>query len=384
MAAILLSLLLQNPSPAPRSGRILKGAIRVYRKQYAAKHELGKIRGPGQYQILERGKKCREGYWYRLKGGGWVCNGWFIVGKRRPGGLRNWSISFTPGRYYRGKGKFTHFALSLGALARGRYKRLRKLRGFLPVESRFIGSFPYYRTFFKGYVAANAVEPFPQSTLRGILVTKRDLPLVFVSEPKGAPIYKKTSTGYVKTDHLPKYAVRQIFPKSQGRYLQLRKGKNLYVERAHVNMASRNLPESPKGLKPKERWVHVDLKEDILYAMEGDAVKKVFLTAGSDETPTGVHRVYWKLLYQTFNRQRNKDGYYLEAVPWILFFKESYGIHAAYWHDDFGRIKTHGCINLTPEDAKWVFNFLTPSLPAGYISMRSTNANPGAIIRITR
>ncbi len=370
-------------APTPVSGSILKGTIRVYSRPAFLKEELGMIRGPGRYAVLRKGAKCKGGYWFQLASRAWVCSGWFIPSREAPGGLRDWNLSFTRGRWYKGKGSHTFFAPSMGDLSRGKLVRLRKLRGFLPVEKRFIGKFPYFRLFFNGYVPENAVEPWAQTSLRGILAVKRDLPLVFVTAPAGAFVYRRKGATYAPAYPLPRYAVRQV-KKGTGPWIALRQGKGMYVRRADVAVADGKMAPPPASLAARERWAHVDLTGNILYAMEGRTLKKVFLTAGSDETPAGEFRVYWKLAYQTFNRQRSKEAYYLEAVPWVMFFKESYGIHGAYWHDEFGRIKTHGCINLSPEDSHWLFTFLGPVLPPGYVSLRSAPGNLGALIRLVR
>ena len=52
--------------------------------------------------------------------------------------------------------------------------------------------------------------------------------------------------------------------------------------------------------------------------------------------------------------------YYIEDVPWTLYFHEGYSIHAAFWHDAFGFTRSHGCVNLAPRDALWFFNWSDP------------------------
>jgi lipoprotein-anchoring transpeptidase ErfK/SrfK len=53
-------------------------------------------------------------------------------------------------------------------------------------------------------------------------------------------------------------------------------------------------------------------------------------------------------------------------VPYIQYFQDGYALHAAYWHDQFGQPKSHGCINLAPLDARWLFFFTKPDLPLGW------------------
>jgi lipoprotein-anchoring transpeptidase ErfK/SrfK len=58
------------------------------------------------------------------------------------------------------------------------------------------------------------------------------------------------------------------------------------------------------------------------------------------------------------------DGAYeMREVPWVQYFSEGYALHGAYWHDAFGQPRSHGCINLSPKDARWLFHFTNPGLP---------------------
>lgn len=56
-------------------------------------------------------------------------------------------------------------------------------------------------------------------------------------------------------------------------------------------------------------------------------------------------------------------GYFVNMVPWSTFFQAHNAIHGAFWHDRFGGVKSHGCINVAPLDARFVFEWLKPELP---------------------
>jgi len=62
--------------------------------------------------------------------------------------------------------------------------------------------------------------------------------------------------------------------------------------------------------------------------------------------------------------------YYVNRVPWVMFFQAHNALHGAYWHDRFGVTKSHGCANLAPKDAKYLFDWLEPALPNGWTSVR--------------
>jgi hypothetical protein len=77
-----------------------------------------------------------------------------------------------------------------------------------------------------------------------------------------------------------------------------------------------------------------------------------------------------------------EDPYYVDAVPWAMYFDGRYALHAAYWHDLFGHRLSHGCVNLSPRDAKRVFDLVTPTLPAGWLVVHEHASDPGALVRV--
>ena len=57
----------------------------------------------------------------------------------------------------------------------------------------------------------------------------------------------------------------------------------------------------------------------------------------------------------------NITNYELPGVPWVSFFVSTgVAIHGAYWHDNFGRRMSHGCVNMRPDDARWIYRWTTP------------------------
>jgi hypothetical protein len=58
--------------------------------------------------------------------------------------------------------------------------------------------------------------------------------------------------------------------------------------------------------------------------------------------------------------------YRIDDVPFVQFFHAGYALHAAYWHDGFGQPKSHGCVNLSPRDALYLFGKTSPAVPDGW------------------
>ena len=146
--------------------------------------------------------------------------------------------------------------------------------------------------------------------------------------------------------------------------------------------------DPPKDLKAGEKWVDVNVTAQTLVAYEGD--KPVFATAVSTglvdkgdkekdhHTPPGTFRIREKHIAATMDGDVASDGpYSIEDVPWIMYFSGSYALHGAFWHNNFGRTKSHGCVNLAPQDAKALFAWTEPKLPEGWHGVMSTTEKPG-------
>jgi lipoprotein-anchoring transpeptidase ErfK/SrfK len=119
-----------------------------------------------------------------------------------------------------------------------------------------------------------------------------------------------------------------------------------------------------------EHWIHIDLSEQVLVAYEGD--RPVFATLVSTGktpgmTPVGVHRIQIKHIATSMRDQPVEDeAYSIDDVPWTQYFAGSIALHGAFWHAGFGLVRSHGCVNLSPADARWLFGFTEPQLPAGW------------------
>ena len=143
---------------------------------------------------------------------------------------------------------------------------------------------------------------------------------------------------------------------------------------------------------PSERWIDVDSSAETLVAYEG--TRPVYATlvssgrgaAGSkDATPAGVHRIWVKLFASDMGNVQHEDvepHYSLEDVPYVQFFDDAVGLHGTYWHGDFGRPRSHGCVNLSPLDARWLFDFTSPRVPTGWSAAYPTPIEPGSVVRV--
>ncbi|GAB4538409.1 MAG: hypothetical protein Kow0063_26130 [Anaerolineae bacterium] len=128
-----------------------------------------------------------------------------------------------------------------------------------------------------------------------------------------------------------------------------------------------------------DKWIDVDLTAQQLTAYQGsEPVFQTTVSTGLPNTPTvvGQFRIYWKLKATDMAG----PGYYLPDVPYTMYFHAGYALHGTYWHSNFGRPMSHGCVNLRTEDAQWLFEWADPPLPAGTGQVRSSNSNPGTLV----
>jgi lipoprotein-anchoring transpeptidase ErfK/SrfK len=148
----------------------------------------------------------------------------------------------------------------------------------------------------------------------------------------------------------------------------------------------------PEGLSDDERWVDVELATQTLVAYEGSApVFATLVSTGRGKetsdtgTPRGTYRVWVKLRSTTMANVEDENAeshYSLEEVPWVLFFHKAIAFHGAFWHDDFGRVRSHGCVNLAPRDAAWLYGWAGPAMPAGWNAVLPAPAKPGTLVRV--
>jgi lipoprotein-anchoring transpeptidase ErfK/SrfK len=114
----------------------------------------------------------------------------------------------------------------------------------------------------------------------------------------------------------------------------------------------------------------VDLDRQTLTAYEGDTpVFATLVSSGVPDhaTPLGLYRLHAKHVATTMADDLAADGpYSIEDVPWTMYFLGSYALHAAFWHDRFGLQRSHGCVNLSPRDARWLFFWTLPELPSAW------------------
>jgi len=140
------------------------------------------------------------------------------------------------------------------------------------------------------------------------------------------------------------------------------------------------------GAATDERWIEIDLSEQKLKAHNGNNIDYEFLISSGKwaPTPTGEFRIWNKLKYTKMEggKKENNTYYYLPNVPYTQYFYNGYGLHGAYWHNDFGQPMSHGCINMAIPDAEKLFYWTSPPLSQGKGIAYSSKENPGTKVVI--
>jgi lipoprotein-anchoring transpeptidase ErfK/SrfK len=234
----------------------------------------------------------------------------------------------------------------------------------------------FFRTVRGRYVHADDVEPRDAPQMHGVVLSRtRQLPYAFVYGEAEAPLFelsKKQPKAVGRAQVHARFALREDPTPQHPELVPAPHG--LFIARDRVRIARRIA--RPKDVPADAKWIHVNLAEQTLVAYEGDEpVFATLVSTGKEETghgtPTGLFRIREKHVSVTMSGDDAVEGHYEVAeVPWTQFYYDSYALHGAYWHDTFGNTRSHGCTNISPPDARWLFHWTTPGLPEGFHARR--------------
>lgn len=136
-------------------------------------------------------------------------------------------------------------------------------------------------------------------------------------------------------------------------------GNGRWVKQTYLSVV--DVSPRPDDVAEDEFWVEVDLYEQIFAAYEGDhMVYAGLISSGLDRWPTneGLFTVYARNgQWPMSGGEVGDDYYYLQDVPHTMFFDGEIALHGAYWHDRFGYQRSHGCVNMPPRDAEWIWHW---------------------------
>jgi hypothetical protein len=239
----------------------------------------------------------------------------------------------------------------------------------------------------KGYISYQATQEtekgfYYQSNVYGFWVDGGDVArasvpdfqgLQFKSTPRTAFAWvvspsvpaTRTTPGYdgKETKHLlqrfevvPVYAIKKVVDTD---WIMI--GLDEWVEDSALARVTPNtLP--PAGVE-NGRWIEINLAEQTLMVYDNSQlVFATMVSTGIDSFPTkpGLFKIFEKKDRETMSGDFSGDGsgyYYLEDVPWTMYFDELRALHGAYWHAFYGINQSHGCVNLSIGDSRWLYDW---------------------------
>jgi hypothetical protein len=238
-------------------------------------------------------------------------------------------------------------------------------------------------------VPADRVREFRRSRFKGVeLGTEVKLPLAWM-RTKPRPRHRLVEGEFVATGE--PFAVRS-FVRLSGeertvgarRLLRVAAGKgedgNSWVAADDATVVAAR-DKRPFGVSPGDKWILVRLTQGTLVAY--DDLTPVFATLispgqggvprkGGDNvkdstTPLGSYRITFKDRAATMSPEFGEDrSFWIADVPHTQYFQPPFALHASYWHENFGEYMSGGCINASPVDAAWLFDWTEPHVPAGW------------------
>ncbi len=156
-----------------------------------------------------------------------------------------------------------------------------------------------------------------------------------------------------------------------------RHGQTYYAPAKHLRLISSDelAPISP-DVPPEEKHIKISIDHQKLTAYEGDrVVLETKVATGMEnsgtpsngiptDTPLGGFRIARKMPSRHMgdgDLVSNLTNYEIPGVPWVCYFVSTgVALHGAYWHNNFGRRMSHGCVNMSPDDAKWIYRWTVP------------------------
>ena len=226
-------------------------------------------------------------------------------------------------------------------------------------------------------IPTSKLKPGRGSTFHGVELGDKTLhlPLAFVKRAGGTKLVKPERGGWERQGDLAQYEAIQLTGEARGsgekRYVETGEGEWLRARDLAIVAKTSKLPSIAKT---GEKWIDVGIQQQVLVLYEGStAVYATMVSTGRDglgdpkttySTPTGTFRIRDKHVTTTMDSAIVGAKFELNDVPWVQYFKAGYALHAAYWHQEFGRARSHGCINLSPIDAHRIFDWTEPHVPA--------------------
>jgi LysM repeat protein len=223
----------------------------------------------------------------------------------------------------------------------------------------------YYQINPGEYLAAGALSLYRPSTFQGAtLAAQPERPFAWILQPV-QPLLAPGGELNPDAPAYRRYDLVQIFAtENLGDQVWYLIGPHQWINQIYVGKVAPVAP--PEGVPPDAAWVEINLFEQTLAAYLGDRMLYATLISSGLpgwDTPPGLFKVWLKVAIGKMSGAYNRpDYYFLEDVRWTMYFNKDIGLHTAYWHDGFGYKHSHGCVNLAPRDAQWLYEWAPEDL----------------------
>jgi hypothetical protein len=224
---------------------------------------------------------------------------------------------------------------------------------------------------------ADRFRPIRGSDFHGWVIGEDiDFPFALVRK-KGSKKYRLDGSRLVAAGDLAWRTAVKLTGKQkmEGGHLYYESAEGFYVDDRSAGRVD-PAKKMPGWGKKGEKWIDVNITKQVLVAYEGE--KPVYTTLVSSgeaglgdpettkSTKRGIFRIHTKYVSITMDSAVVGEEFELRDVPYVQYFENGYAVHGAYWHDVFGQPKSHGCVNLAPEDARRLFFWTEPQIPPGW------------------
>jgi hypothetical protein len=386
---------LRVPMPeGTRSLEVLDPGTPVLMRPEAGAERRGRLAHGTRLPILERldGPGCADGSWFRVARAGYVCGRHLQPSRLLPGGIGLPLMppgELLPHRYAFVRHDATRtYARPDDAMVDDYVEALGEGFGLVITDSVDFQGERFLRTRRGLWVRAESMAWARGSGFQGVVFEQEPYELGWTLRA-GVTVHERPGGRVIR--RAGRREVLRLAPEQSGpwtRVLDSADRPGGFIRK--TQLAEARFQERPEGVSDSERWLDVSVQEQVLVAYEGGRPRFATLVSTGrarrgSETPLGVHRIWVKLAFSDMSNLRYEDlssHYAMEQVPWVQYFEGSFGLHAAFWHDDFGRRRSHGCVNLSPQDAQWIFGFTGPTLPNGWDAIFPIENEPGTAVQV--
>ncbi len=340
---------------------------------------------PKKKRPVAKLKKCS--IWVEIAPMGWVCQGSLAATNDRVGNADPQPVlergDIMPGAYY---------VVKDGALAYSKPDDIKAnnprpdplektmLRGMGTID---VDGVSYFKTN-KGLIEGSLMRGISASDFAGLDLRKapQNWPFAIISggQRSAATVRAEPKAKAKKVGSLPWRAVVTMGAEQDG-FVAL--GENQWIVRSALRVFTKQV--RPATVAADGQWIDVDLDEQTVVAYQGDTpIFASVISSGrkAGTTPVGMYRVRSKAATMRMaGEPGTNEKYDVGEIPWAMRIKKGVFFHASYWHDGFGTKHSHGCINLSPRDARFLYAWAGPMVPDGWTELEVAK-DQGTIVRV--